>query len=567
MHTKSVFSLFLFLLLFAACSLQTSDIEQGNAAQAFQEKLRALPSGSQGINNEYIVVFKDSSGGLYRGLANSANSETTNESLSVLDSYQRALPAILVRAANESSLYFITADPSVKYVQQNFYFEYSEIPEQPQGPNAPNDPDFFDQMQQPAVWNLARIDQRPWDSLAPDTAYVWPEGVSGGAVRAYVIDSGINPHSEFCRDYIAEDCLNRIDLDHAFPDSSQHDYVGHGTHVSGILGGLTYGVAKQITLVPINVDDLGRPTVALILAGIEHVLGLHEQLGGPAVANMSLGGPRTESVDTAVESMIRAGISVAVAAGNDSSTSACDRSPSGVRDALTVGASDINDAVTYFSSQGPCVDVFAPGDQVVSADIHNFTGSVAFSGTSMSAPHVAGAAALLLEGALTIDQQAISPRTVAAHVKCRATSGALSNLAPETADRLLYMRHFGSSINNFVTEDLSSEDSSTPGPTLSFVSPVENQAVVNPITINLGLQSCAFGSIKLEELDVNTNAVKRTLVDSSTEQNQWTFVFETGPVRLRAAFCDYFNRCTDPKILNFTALEAASTIFLPIVSR
>ncbi|QQR90656.1 MAG: hypothetical protein IPJ88_02635 [Myxococcales bacterium] len=119
------------------------------------------------------------------------------------------------------------------------------------------------------------------------------------------------------------------------------------------------------------------------------------------------------------------------------------------------------------------------------------------------------------------------------------------------------MRHFGTPITPVI------EGFSTPAPQLAFISPTESQQVTSPVRVNLNLQSCAFGHILIEEFNTRDEVI-RTLVNSRIESNEWVFVFDPGPVRLRAQFCDYFERCTDPQILDFTALPAASTIYLPI---
>ncbi|HEX3090035.1 MAG TPA: S8 family serine peptidase, partial [Ilumatobacteraceae bacterium] len=203
-------------------------------------------------------------------------------------------------------------------------------------------------------WGLDRIDQR---SLPLSNTYSYNDDGSG--VTAYIIDSGINAaHVDFGGRV-------RSGISTVGDTPSTDDCVGHGTHVAGIVGGQTYGVAKNVSLVAVRVLDCnGTTSGSQLIQGLDWVVADH-QAGTPAVANLSIGGLPSEMVDNAVQALINDGVTVAIAAGNESKD-ACNVSPSRLPAAITVAASTETDARSVFSNFGPCVDLFAPGSNIPS---------------------------------------------------------------------------------------------------------------------------------------------------------------------------------------------------------
>ncbi|CAB95812.1 MULTISPECIES: serine protease [Streptomyces] len=279
----------------------------------------------------------------------------------------------------------------------------------------------------PPSWGLDRIDQR---DLPVDRSYTYPGGAPD--VTAYVVDTGVRlSHNDFGGRAVSG-------YDFIDDDSNASDCQGHGTHVAGTVGGASHGVAKAVRLVGVrvlNCQGTSGNTWAPVLAGIDWVT---RNADGPSVANMSIGGGRTQSVNDAVDASVASGVTWVVAAGNNNAD-ACSYSPSSTPAAVTVGATDSRDARAsgwsngQGSNYGSCLDIFAPGDTIVSASNAGDSASRADSGTSMASPHVAGAAALLLSA-----HPDWSPAQVRDRLVADATSGKVTDPRNGSPNRLLF---------------------------------------------------------------------------------------------------------------------------------
>jgi subtilisin family serine protease len=313
--------------------------------------------------------------------------------------YTAALRGFSAQMTEEEALK-ISADDRVRFVEEDSVVEANVTQSNP-------------------PWGLDRIDQ-----AARPLSLTYTYTTTGAGVNAYIIDTGIRrTHAQFGGRASAG-------FDAIGDGQNGNDCNGHGTHVAGTVGGSTYGVAKAVRLFTVRVLSCsGSGSTSGVIAGVDWVTRNHVK---PAVANMSLGGGASTAMDNAVRNSIAAGVTYAIAAGN-SNTNASNSSPARVSEAITVGASTSTDARASFSNFGSVVDIFAPGQAILSAWRTSNTAAATLSGTSMAAPHVAGVAARFLQSS-----PASSPAAVRNALVNQATLNRLTGLPTGTANRLLF---------------------------------------------------------------------------------------------------------------------------------
>lgn len=306
-------------------------------------------------------------------------------------------------ALSATALDAVRASAGVKYVEADARVSATDVQPNPQS------------------WGLDRVDQR---KLPLNNKYKYVTS-AGSGVDVYIIDTGIRfTHQDFGGR--ATSGIDTVD------GGSADDCNGHGTHVAGTAGGTKYGVAKKASLIAVRVLDCGGSgTWEGVIAGIDWVTDVHS---GPSVANMSLAGGYFQAVNDATTASIQAGVVHAVAAAN-ASDNACNYSPASTPLAITLGASTINDAGAGFSNYGPCLDLWAPGENITSAWNSSDTATNTISGTSMASPHAAGAAALYLG-----ENPSASPMTVRDKMVNNSSKNKLSAIGAGSPNKLLFSK-------------------------------------------------------------------------------------------------------------------------------
>jgi serine protease len=346
------------------------------------------------IPGEYIVTFRDSVQDV-PGVARRTVAEGGGSLRFVYTAALKGFAAHLPLQAVEA----LRRNPRVARIEQDVTLRAAEVQNRP-------------------PWALDRLDQR---TLPFDQVYSYAG--TGAGVSTYIIDSGIRTtHREF--EGRAAEAFTAIN-----DGRGAQDCAGHGTHVAGIIGGKTFGVAKGVRLYSLRVFDCQSYGASSgTIAAVDWVT---RNRVLPAVANMSL----TSSSSTlaqAVQASINAGVVYVAAAGNNSGD-ACSYVPANVTAVVTVGSSNSADQQSAFSNGGSCVDLFAPGELVKSAYITSDSSTAIYNGTSQAAPHAAGVAALYLAA-----NPSAAPATAHQSLVDAATTGLLTNVTSRSPNRLLF---------------------------------------------------------------------------------------------------------------------------------
>ncbi|MGP2442382.1 S8 family peptidase [Streptomyces sp. JW3] len=368
-------------------------------AQAAPAVGTVLAAGSPtAVKDSYIVTLKKDTG---LKATSAAGKDVVEEyGGTVKKAYRSALNGYTATlSATEAAR--LAADPAVASVEQNQRVTLA------------------DTTQSSAPWGLDRVDQT---SLPLSGTYTYPD-TAGSGVTAYVIDTGVRiTHSDISgRASYGYDAVDG--------DTTAADGNGHGTHVATTIAGTTYGIAKKANIVAVRVlDNSGSGTTAGVIEGIDWVTDNHS---GPSVANMSLGGGASSTLDTAVRNSIASGVTYAIAAGN-SAANASSYSPARVTEAITVGATTSTDARASYSNYGSVLDIFAPGSSITAGWYTSDTATNTISGTSMATPHVAGAAAVYLAG-----HTSATPAQVSSALTAGATANKVTSAGTGSPNRLL----------------------------------------------------------------------------------------------------------------------------------
>ncbi len=388
---KRVLAPALAALALAACSDRPSSTGPVSPQQLAVPQAPYYSKGADGIEGDYIVVFRDE----VTDPLGKADEKALKHAAKLKFAYDRALKGFAA-TLSPAAVAALQADPDVAYIEQDGVMSTTAT-------------------QSGATWGIDRIDQR-----ARPLSGTYTYASTGSGVTAYIIDTGIQTsHSQFGgRAAVAYDALG----------GSGQDCNGHGTHVAGTVGSATYGVAKGVSLRAVRVLDCnGSGSNSGVIAGMNWVAKNH---AARSVANMSLGGGYSSATNSAANGLASSGVFLAVAAGN-SSANACNSSPSSAANATSVAASTSTDARASYSNYGSCVHLYAPGSSITSTWLSGGTNTI--SGTSMATPHVVGVAALYKA---TYGDASYS--TIRSWLTTNATANVITGNVSGTPNRLLY---------------------------------------------------------------------------------------------------------------------------------
>lgn len=359
------------------------------------------PSQGAGAARGYVVVLDDTAAGRIGSAARTLVTPLAGTVTATFGAAVDGFAAELTPAAAQA----LAAVPGIASVEPDATVRVARTQRQP-------------------LPSLDRIDQ---SGRRLDGRFNYPDRAGRGA-HVYVVDTGLSGHSEF-RGRVGEGRNFVGGLLSGPNPNAWADCDGHGTHVASSAVGTRWGVAKRATVHGVRVlDCAGAGTVSSVVSGLDWVA---RNARRPAVVNLSLSGPRSSAIENAVRGLVRRGISVVAAAGN-SNTDACRSSPAAVPAALTVGATNRSDGRAPFSNFGRCVDIFAPGVDIVGARAGTASGSRRLSGTSMASPLVAGALAMV-----RAVRPGLSPAQAEQRLLQAATTGVVRNRGAGSPNRLL----------------------------------------------------------------------------------------------------------------------------------